>query len=185
MALPQTKSRARARILEAAHDLFYRDGIRATGIDRVIAAADVAKLTFYRHFPSKDDLVLAFLDYRHESWMAWFEGALARRGGTAAALVPALGEWFRSRDFRGCAFLNSVAEYGGHDARVRKRVASHKRAMAQAIARLLPPGALRAGTADALALAADGAIVRASYAGSPKAALAPLALLVASLCGKD
>lgn len=184
MAHADTSSPARARILAAAHDLFYRDGIRATGIDRVIAAADVAKLTFYRHFPSKDDLVLAFLDHRHERWMAWFEEALARHGGTAEALVPALSDWFKSREFRGCAFLNSVAEYGGHDVRVRKRVASHKRAMAQAIAKLLPPGPTRAEKADALALAADGAIVRASYAASPKAALAPLALLVARLCAK-
>ena len=185
MASPETRPPARARILEAAHDLFYRDGIRATGIDRVIAASDVAKLTFYRHFPSKDALVLAFLDDRHERWMAWFESALARHGGTAEALAPALRDWFKSRDFRGCAFLNSVAEYGGHDARVRKLAARHKRAMAQAIARLLPAGPARSAKADALALAADGAIVRASYAASPKAALAPLALLVARLCAQD
>src|SRR6185436_2086359 len=77
------------RILQAAHDLFYRDGIRATGIDRVIAESGVAKLTFYRQFASKDDLILAFLDYRHERWMAWFTAALARHGGDARALVPA------------------------------------------------------------------------------------------------
>jgi AcrR family transcriptional regulator len=181
IARTKAPSPARARILGAAHDLFYRDGIRATGIDRVIAAADVAKLTFYRHFPSKDALVLAFLGHRHESWMAWFEAALARRGGTLEALVPALGEWFKGRDFRGCAFLNSVAEYGGHDAQVRKLVARHKGDMAQAIEKLLPPGSATAAQADALALAVDGAIVRASYAASPKAALIPLALLVASL----
>eukprot|EP01031_Cornospumella_fuschlensis_P009142 gene9142-11228_t len=54
---------ARDRILVTAHDLFYRDGIRATGIDRIIAESGVAKLTFYRHFPSKDELVKAFLNY--------------------------------------------------------------------------------------------------------------------------
>ena len=53
------------RILLTAHDLFYRDGIRATGIDRVIAESGVAKKTFYRYFPSKDDLIVAFLEYRH------------------------------------------------------------------------------------------------------------------------
>ena len=71
----------RERILHAAHDLFYRDGIRATGIDRVIAESGVAKVTFYRQFASKDELVLAFLALRHERWMAWFEDALARRRG--------------------------------------------------------------------------------------------------------
>ena len=61
---------ARDRILRTAHDLFYRDGIRATGIDRVIAESGVAKLTFYRHFPSKNDLIRAYLDYRHQRWRA-------------------------------------------------------------------------------------------------------------------
>ena len=71
---------ARERILVTAHALFYRDGIRATGVDRLIAESGVAKLTFYRHFPSKDDLVRAFLDYRHERWMAWLVDALGRHG---------------------------------------------------------------------------------------------------------
>ena len=57
---------ARERILVTAHELFYRDGLRATGIDRLIAESGVAKLTFYRHFPSKDDLIRTFLDYRHQ-----------------------------------------------------------------------------------------------------------------------
>src|SRR3954470_24343514 len=69
---------ARERILVTSHDLFYRAGIRATGIDRVIAASGVTKVTFYRHFPSKDDLVRAFLDHRHGLWMAWFVDALGR-----------------------------------------------------------------------------------------------------------
>jgi AcrR family transcriptional regulator len=56
---------ARDRILRTAHDLFYADGLRATGIDRVIAEAGVTKVTFYRHFPSKNDLILAYLNLRH------------------------------------------------------------------------------------------------------------------------
>ena len=71
---------ARERILVTAHELFYRDGLRATGIDRIIAESGVAKLTFYRHFPSKDALIRTFLDYRHERWMAWFVDALGRHG---------------------------------------------------------------------------------------------------------
>src|ERR1700750_3197774 len=110
MADTTTPPPPRERILRAAHDLFYRDGIRATGIDRVIAESGVAKVTFYRQFPSKDDLILAFLDFRHERWMAWFVAGLARHGGGLAAIAPALAEWFRSDDYRGCAFLNSVGE---------------------------------------------------------------------------
>ena len=100
-------SSARDRILRAAHDLFYRDGVRATGIDRVIAESGVAKLTFYRHFPSKNDLIRAYLDYRHRRWMAWFSDALARHGGGADAIVVAVGEWLRDPGYRGCAFINS------------------------------------------------------------------------------
>ena len=69
---------ARERVLATALALFYRDGIRATGIDRVIAEAGVTKVTFYRHFPSKDALVVAFLESRHERWMAY-----TRSGGWA------------------------------------------------------------------------------------------------------
>ena len=79
---------ARDRILGTAHDLFYRDGIRATGIDRLIAESGVTKVTFYRHFPSKNDLVRAFLDLRHARWMAWFVDALGRRGADTPAAPP-------------------------------------------------------------------------------------------------
>src|ERR1700749_4178350 len=129
----------RERILRAAHDLFYREGIRATGIDRVIAESGVAKLTFYRQFASKDDLVLAFLEFRHERWMAWFADALARHGGTLASIAPALAEWFRSEDFRGCAFLNSVGELGPALPAVVETTRRHKQDMTAAVTRLMPP----------------------------------------------
>src|SRR5262249_11907658 len=149
------------RILHTAHDLFYREGIRATGIDRVIAESGVAKLTFYRQFASKDDLVRAFLLFRHERWMAWFDDALARHGGDAGALVPTLREWFESADFRGCAFLNSVGELGATMPDVVEIARRHKADMTKAIAKLLPATRRRARLAQALALAVDGAIVQA------------------------
>lgn len=179
-ALPATAppelptSAARERILRAAHDLFYRDGIRATGVDRVIAESGVAKLTFYRHFPSKNDLVLAFLDHRHERWMAWFTAALQRHGGKASALVPALREWFASPEFRGCAFINSVGELGATLPEVNSITRRHKQDMSDAIAALLPPGRRRRQLAADLATAVDGAIIRAQFDGEPKAALASL-----------
>lgn len=172
---------ARERILGTAHDLFYREGIRATGIDRVIAESGVAKLTFYRHFPSKNDLVLAFLNHRHARWMAWFEDALARHGGTPTALVPALREWFGSDAFRGCAFINSVAELGGAVPGVNDITRRHKADMARAIARLLPAALAKSSAyrqrrllATDLAIAVDGAIIRAQYDGDPKPALRSL-----------
>ena len=171
----------RERILRAAHDLFYRDGIRATGIDRVIAESGVAKVTFYRQFASKDDLILAFLDHRHERWMAWFVAALERHGGTPAAIAPALAEWLRSADYRGCAFLNSVGELAAALPGVLGATRRHKQDMTAAVARLMKPAPGRARTARALALAIDGAIVQAQYLESPDAALESLAFVTKAL----
>jgi AcrR family transcriptional regulator len=171
----------RQRILHAAHDLFYRDGIRATGIDRVIAESGVAKVTFYRQFPSKDDLVLAFLDHRHERWMTWFVDALARHGGSVAAIAPALREWLASPEFRGCAFLNSVGELGPALPAVLETTRRHKQDMTAAIARLVAPAPGRARLARALALAVDGAIVQAQFHASPDAAIESLAFVVKAL----
>lgn len=105
---------ARERILVTASRLFYQEGLRATGIDRIIAESGVAKMSFYRHFPSKADLIRAFLEARHKAWMGWFAEAVEKRLDSQgfAALSGALGEWFGQPDFRGCAFINTVAETG-------------------------------------------------------------------------
>jgi len=105
---------ARDRILSTALRLFYGDGIRATGIDKIIAESGVAKMSFYRHFPSKNDLIRAFLQARHEIWMAKFRAAVERRFAQDgfAAIAHVLSEWFAEPDFRGCAFINTVAETG-------------------------------------------------------------------------
>jgi AcrR family transcriptional regulator len=173
---------ARERILVTAHALFYRDGIRATGVDRLIAESGVAKLTFYRHFPSKDDLVRAFLDYRHERWMAWLVDALgrhgARPGGGLAPLVAALAEWFADPAFRGCAFINAVAEVGGSLPDAVAIARRHKQEMTDVLADLLPTGPHQHEAAHAVAVAVDGAIVQAQMAGGA-AALAALKQLLA------
>ncbi len=173
---------ARDRILLTAHDLFYSEGIRATGIDRVIAESGVAKLTFYRHFPSKNELIRAFLAYRHERWMAWFADALQRHGGARGkgvdALVPALREWFSEPGFRGCAFLNSVGELGGALPEVLQIARDHKLAMTTEIEKLLPPSRQRARDAQLIALAVDGAIAHAQFDPAPDTALKTLERLV-------
>ncbi len=182
-AQPETNRRpgARERILLTAHDLFYREGIRATGVDRLIAAAGVTKVTFYRHFPSKDDLVRTFLAYRHERWMGWFKDALARwRAAQSppereeAPLAPvafALAEWLQAPGFRGCAFINTVAELGGALPDAIAIAAAHKQDMARAICELLPRRDDAMSLAEAAALAVDGAIVRAQTEG-PEAPIA-------------
>jgi AcrR family transcriptional regulator len=171
----------RERLLAAALTLFYREGIRASGIDRLIAEAGVTKVTFYRHFPSKDDLILAFLDLRHQRWMTWFVDALARHGGRPEAIVPALREWFSSPHYRGCAFINSVGECGPAQPGVVDAARRHKQEMMAAVAALLPPDRGRQACAGALALAIDGAIVQAQVLASPEAALHSLSLLLKAM----
>jgi len=172
---------ARDRILRTAHDLFYRDGVRATGIDRVIAESGVAKLTFYRHFPSKNDLIRAYLDYRHARWIGWFADALARHGGGPDAIVPAVGEWLRGPAYRGCAFINSVGELAGTLPEVVDIARAHKADMTAAIATVLPASRRRGKLAQTVALAIDGAIVRAQFDATPDAALEALKRIVRAL----
>lgn len=173
---------ARERILLTAHDLFYRDGIRATGIDRVIAVAGVTKVTFYRHFPSKNDLILAFLDYRHQRWISWFRDALHRHGGFAAvgvgALLPALAEWLGDPAYRGCAFINTAVELGGSLPQALALARSHKADMTLLIVELLPVGSSRDNDAQAIALLVDGAIVRAQLDQAPDVAISLLTRLL-------
>lgn len=186
-----TELSAQDRILQTAHDLFYRDGIRATGIDKIIAESGVAKATFYRYFPSKNDLIRAFLDYRHQRWMKWFEEALARNGATPGAglapLLPSLAEWFQNPVYRGCAFINSVSELGTL-ADVVEISRSHKQDMTEVIAQLLPESELREQLAIAVAIAVDGAIVKAQFENqtTDKAeTLAGLAILLKALSQVD
>ncbi len=185
---------ARERILLTAHDLFYRDGIRATGIDKVIAESAVSKVTFYRHFPSKNDLVLAFLAYRHQRWIAWFSDALQRHGAKPGAglqsLVATLEEWFNNPVFRGCAFINITAELGDAVPGVLMICRSHKQDMLEIIAGLLPESEDQMVLANAVAVAVDGAIVKAQLEPTPsqaKITLQSLAVILAALdkCARD
>jgi AcrR family transcriptional regulator len=171
------------RILATAHELFYRDGIRATGVDRVIAESGVAKKTFYRYYPAKNDLIVAFLEYRHRNWMAWFEDALQRHGANPLAIVPTLAEWFQSDMYRGCAFINAVVEVGETLPAAMEISRRHKQDMARAIRKLLPASSRTAkADARALAMAVDGAIVGAQFEDSPELTLKSLARVVSAIC---
>lgn len=170
----------RERILQAANYLFYTHGVRATGVDSLIAGAGVTKVTFYRQFPSKDALILAFLQQRHLRWIEWFKATLQRHRGGLAALVPTLAEWFRGEAaglllFRGCAFINSLAELGHTLDGVKEISRQHKQEMTVVIAGLLPDTPQRMQQAAAIALVVDGCIVRAQYEDNPQDALQALA----------
>jgi AcrR family transcriptional regulator len=111
---------ARERILETAYELFSRRGVRGVGVNEVIARAGVARATLYAHFPSKDDLILAFLERREQLWTLAFLQAEARRRGTSPeeqllAIFDAFDEWFRRDDFEACSFIKLLLEMGvGH-----------------------------------------------------------------------
>nr|WP_203416486.1 TetR/AcrR family transcriptional regulator [Jiangella ureilytica] len=108
---------ARERMLAASYDLFSRRGIRAVGVDEVIARSGVAKATFYRHFPSKNDLVLAFLERREQEWTIGLVRSESERRGTTPeerllAIFDVFADWFVSDDFDGCSFINVLLEMG-------------------------------------------------------------------------
>ncbi|MNG63493.1 DNA-binding transcriptional repressor AcrR [compost metagenome] len=166
---------ARQRILLTAHDLFYREGVRATGIDRIISESGVTKVTFYRHFPSKNDLIAAFLAYRHEQWLAWFnlslERHVAEQGNVLSALTPCLAEWFNDPHYRGCAFINTAVELADMLPESLNIARQHKEQMADAIARHLPVGPRQKQQAAMLAMLIDGAIVKVQIEQQPQQTL--------------
>jgi AcrR family transcriptional regulator len=121
---------ARERILDAAYDLFSRHGIRAVGVDRIIATSGVAKMSLYRHFHSKDALVLAFLQEREKRWtMEWLHAEAGGRAddgaGRMLAIFDIFDEWFREPDFEGCSFINVLLEFSEVDHPIRQATTDH------------------------------------------------------------
>jgi len=121
---------ARERILETAYELFSRNGIRAVGVDRVIAESGVAKMTLYRHFGSKDELVLEFLRRREQRWtQEWLQNEVELRTDDPAerllAIFDVFDVWFRTEDFEGCSFINVLLEIADQSSPVRRATVEH------------------------------------------------------------
>jgi AcrR family transcriptional regulator len=176
MARNKNTSEARQRILETADRLFYRDGVRAVGIDRIIAEAAVAKMSLYNHFPSKDELILAVLKYREEGVMAFFRSAMERQGkrtkNPLRAFFAALKEFFESPGFRGCPFQNAAIELADPTHPGTEFVRGHKQRFSEFL-RGVVEGTLShaaAKLAPAVAILVEGAIVTAVIQGTPDAA---------------
>jgi AcrR family transcriptional regulator len=170
-------SNARQRIVETAERLFYAEGVRAVGIDRIIAEAEVAKMSLYNHFPSKDDLILAVLKYREEKFGGQFEkwmGRHVQKGrDRLEAFFAALKDWFESPGFRGCMFINARAELADAKHEGSKLSAAHKERFHEMSKKIITEtaGAKAAeATAAAIALLAEGAIVTAVMEQSSKPA---------------
>ena len=106
---------ARERILRTAYELFLKHGFSAVGVDRIVADAGVAKTTLYRHFRSKNDLVVAVLERHEDLWtVGWLEPETRRRAAAddeqIVAVFEAFDDWFRDEGYQGCMFINSLLE---------------------------------------------------------------------------
>ncbi len=167
---------AKLRILATADRLFYDEGIRSVGIDRLISESEVTKATFYKHYGSKDRLIVEYVVGRDRSAHQFIgeiideaDGPLAALTGIMAAIVAET----QSPGFRGCAFINAAAEFGEASHPVRLAVTEHREWFTETLADLLQKlgHPLPGDAADDLVLARDGAMT-GSYAGDPIAAAA-------------
>ncbi len=175
---------ARERILETAAELFYRDGIRAVGVDTIIARSGVAKMSLYRNFPSKDDLVCAWLEETRAQVWRWWNRVVSRHPGDAdeqlKALFRSLDRWCGDPGFRGCPFINTAVEYGSAGHPGLAIVDAHRRDVLAFFARL----AGEAGAADPARLAVqllmvmDGAYATGNRTIHPPAAADTAAVLI-------
>jgi AcrR family transcriptional regulator len=161
-------SETRQRIIETAERLFYAEGVRAVGIDRIIADAGVAKMSLYNHFASKDDLILAVLQHREQVFQADFDKACnkyARAGlGRLDAFFAALKDWFKSGGFRGCMFINSHVELANHDHAAAKFAVAHKERFHQMLRGILDEtfgSKIAESIAPAVAILVEGPIIAA------------------------
>jgi AcrR family transcriptional regulator len=119
---------ARERILDTASRLFYRHGFVSVGVDTIIAEAGVAKMSLYRHFPSKDDLIVAYLEQSNELFWAWFDGALGD-GAPHEQLVhvfEALGTFATNPACFGCMFQLAAADFPDPDHPANRIALAHK-----------------------------------------------------------
>lgn len=166
----------REQLIEASIALFNREGYHATGIDRILAEAGVAKMTLYSHFRSKEELILAALRRRDETFRNGFMRAVEKRAKAPRdrllALFDVLGEWFASRDFFGCMFINACGEFADRAHPVHAAVAEHKRLLLAYIRTLAADAGARdpEALAKQLHLLVGGAIVHAHVAGDATAA---------------
>ncbi|KRF36557.1 TetR/AcrR family transcriptional regulator [Nocardioides sp. Soil805] len=168
---------ARDRILATAFALFYAHGIRGVGVDRIIAESGVAKATFYKHFPAKDDLVLAYLDRVDEAWTGQLHAAAAAAGPDPAAQLvgafDALGNACRRDGYRGCAFINAAAENPA-GSRIHDRTLAHKDAVRSWLTGLADEARAPdpAGLARTLTLLLDGGLASGALDAQPDAPVA-------------
>jgi AcrR family transcriptional regulator len=173
-ARPAVLAPAKQRILDTADLLFYDEGIRAVGVDRLISSSSVTKATFYKHYGSKDRLIGDYVDHRHRQSVDELADLVDQHVEATAvlrALQASIATQISSSDFRGCPFINAAAEFSDAMHPVRRSVVAHREWFVGVLEQLLRSiGHPMAGdAADDLVLARDGAMT-GGYAGDPIAA---------------
>ena len=127
MSSSNPSSSKREQLLNTAIALFYREGYHATGIDRILAESGVAKMTLYKHFKSKDELIMAALEERHARTLQRFGETLPPPSRELIlALFDRLQVFLREDDFSGCAFIHAAAEFHDRDHPIHRQAAEHK-----------------------------------------------------------
>src|SRR5262245_46111364 len=131
--IPTAPKNARDRLIDHAIDLFYSKGFNAVGLDQIIAEVGVTKTTFYKHFESKDDLIVQAVKKRDTWELDALQRAVQRLSGNdpraqLLALFDVLDQWFNAPDFRGCMFINTASEFPNPNDPIHQAAAAHKRA---------------------------------------------------------
>jgi AcrR family transcriptional regulator len=167
---------AERRILDSACQLFYSQGLRAVGIDRVLEEAGAAKASLYAHYPSKDDLVAAYLERQAAEWRARIAQEVSPADGRAGILrlFGLLETWANRAGFRGCPFLNAVEELPDPSHPGRQATRRHRAWVHELIRGLVAAAGVRPveRTARALVVLYDGASASAVLDGDPRAVAA-------------
>jgi AcrR family transcriptional regulator len=155
----------RDRIVATADRLFFAQGYRRTGVNQLIAEAGVARQTFFRNFPSKEDLGAAYLDIRASAWLAALRSVMGGRRdahGLVRALFGYIEEIATKTGFRGCSLLNMTAEFDDADAAMRGKIRTHKQAQRALLREMLRPFGVRQSVADEIHVLIEGAMASAA-----------------------
>lgn len=169
----KSKTRPKDRLFETAARLFYQQGYRAVGVDTLAAESGIGKMTLYRHYPSKDDLILAYLNYSDEDFWNYFEQSMSEATAPRDKLLAffeMLQAYVTSPECYGCPFLNVATEYPEAEDASHQVALNHKRAVRARFKQLAKEAGVKEpeALANALYLLMDGAYMAARMFGSAR-----------------
>jgi AcrR family transcriptional regulator len=156
----------RDELVQRALEIFYREGFHATGMDLLATETGISKTTMFKHFRTKDDLILAVLRLRDQNFRNWLFRRMEEAGAPRAQLLvmfDALAEWFAEPTFRSCMFIKAASEYPDQHHPIHRQAAEHKRLLFLQLQKIAEDAGARdpAALARALLLLKEGAIVTA------------------------